>query len=125
MVAELVHLGGLGILLLQLKKKKTAAGISLKTQQLTVIFLSVRFYCSLMMEKDIHTLLDLLTLFGTIAAIVYISNNLMSTYAKADDTLKLSHLVRSWIPPPRLRSNCVRVVFSLQKCVQCLRVWWF
>ncbi len=89
-----MHLAGLGILLLQLKKKRTAAGISLKTQQLTLVFLSIRFYCSLMMEKDVHTLLDLLTLGGTIMAIIFISKNLMSTYAKADDSLKLLHLVR-------------------------------
>ena len=92
-VAELVHLGGIGILLLKLRAKKTASGISLRSQELTLVFLSVRFYCSLMMEKDIHTLLDLLTLFATISAILYIRKNLMNSYSKNDDSLKLIYLL--------------------------------
>ena len=42
------------------------ARLSLKTQDLTAIFLAIRLYCSFMMEYDIHTLLDLLTLAATI-----------------------------------------------------------
>ena len=57
-VAECVHLGGIIGLIFSVRRRKSAAGISLKTQILTVIFLVVRFYCSLVMEKDIHTLLD-------------------------------------------------------------------
>ena len=92
-LAEIVHLCGIGILYMKMKQKKSATGISLKAQELTVIFLVVRFYCSLMMEKDIHTLLDLLTLFTTAGAIFYIRNNLMSTYSKSDDSMKLYFLL--------------------------------
>jgi ER lumen protein retaining receptor len=42
-----------------------SAGLSLRTQELTALFLVVRLFCSFMMEYDIHTLLDLLTLMGT------------------------------------------------------------
>lgn len=41
------------------------AGLSLRTQELTAAFLAVRLFCSFMMEYDIHTLLDLLTLLAT------------------------------------------------------------
>ena len=53
----------------------------------------MRFYCSLMMEKDIHTLLDVLTLCGTVYIIVYIKNNLTNLYARADDSLKIEYLL--------------------------------
>lgn len=42
-----------------------AAGLSLRTQELTAAFLLVRLFCSFMMEYDIHTLLDALTLAAT------------------------------------------------------------
>ncbi|QDZ19487.1 ER lumen protein-retaining receptor-like protein [Chloropicon primus] len=92
-VAECVHLGGIVLLLYSVKKRKSAAGISLRTQYLTCIFLFVRFYCSLVMEKDIHTLLDLVTTVLTVYVIVYIKNNLQSTYGKADDSLKVEYLL--------------------------------
>lgn len=41
------------------------AGLSLRTQELTASFLLVRLFCSFMMEYDIHTLLDFLTLLAT------------------------------------------------------------
>ena len=41
------------------------AGLSLRTQELTAAFLLVRLFCSFMMEYDIHTLLDAMTLVGT------------------------------------------------------------
>ena len=41
------------------------AGLSLRTQELTAAFLVVRLFCSFMMEYDIHTILDLLTLVAT------------------------------------------------------------
>jgi ER lumen protein retaining receptor len=42
-----------------------AAGLSLRTQELTAAFLLVRLFCSFMMEYDIHTLLDFMTLLAT------------------------------------------------------------
>lgn len=41
------------------------AGLSLRTQELTAVFLAVRLFCSFMMEYDIHTLLDFVTLAAT------------------------------------------------------------
>ena len=40
-------------------------GLSLQSQYLTAAFLGIRLLCSFMMEYDIHTLLDFLTLAAT------------------------------------------------------------
>ncbi|KAK8601335.1 hypothetical protein V6N12_051172 [Hibiscus sabdariffa] len=60
--AEFVHVVGTCVLIYKLTKVKTCAGISLKSQELTAMFLAVRLYCSFVMEYDIHTLLDTATL---------------------------------------------------------------
>lgn len=92
-LAELVHLCGVGILILKLRNKRSAAGLSLRSQELTVIFLGVRFLCSLQMEKDIHTLLDLLTLIATGGTIYVVRAKLMHTYSRKDDNLRLEYAV--------------------------------
>lgn len=92
-VAECVHLGGIIGLIFSVRRRKSAAGISLKTQILTVVFLVVRFYCSLVMEKDIHTLLDVVTAGLTVYLIMYIRNNLKGTYSKQDDSLRIEFLL--------------------------------
>ncbi|KAE8709250.1 Detected protein of confused Function [Hibiscus syriacus] len=56
--AEAVHSIGISVLIYKLTREKTCAGLSLKSQELTAIFLAVRLYCSFVMEYDIHTLLD-------------------------------------------------------------------
>ncbi|KAG6424581.1 hypothetical protein SASPL_114999 [Salvia splendens] len=63
--AEAVHSIGISVLIYKLMKEKTCAGLSLKSQELTAIFLAVRLYCSFVMEYDIHTVLDLATLATT------------------------------------------------------------
>ncbi|KAL8130696.1 hypothetical protein V2J09_019851 [Rumex salicifolius] len=60
--AEAVHAIGICVLIYKLSKEKSCAGLSLKTQELTAIFLAVRLYCSFVMEYDIHTILDTATL---------------------------------------------------------------
>ena len=47
------------------RRRAAPAGLSLRTQELTAAFLTVRLFCSFMMEYDIHTLLDFLTLVAT------------------------------------------------------------
>ncbi|KAL4431200.1 hypothetical protein ABPG75_006456 [Micractinium tetrahymenae] len=64
-LSESVHFLGIGLLAYKLIKKRAAGGLSLRTQELTAAFLAVRLFCSFMMEYDIHTLLDLLTLVAT------------------------------------------------------------
>ncbi|CAN1300953.1 ER lumen protein-retaining receptor erd-2.2 [Linum perenne] len=60
-------------------------GISLKSQELTAIFLAIRLYCSFVMEYDIHTLLDLSTLATTVWVIYMIRFNLKSSYMADKD----------------------------------------
>ncbi|KAJ0076788.1 hypothetical protein Patl1_36112 [Pistacia atlantica] len=50
--AEAVHSIGISVLIYKLMKEKTCAGLSLKSQELTAIFLAVRLYCSFVMESS-------------------------------------------------------------------------
>lgn len=85
--AEAVHAIGIAVLVYKLSKEKNCAGLSLKSQELTAAFLGVRLYCSLVMEKDIHTLLDLLTLLATAWVIYTIRFQLWSSYTEELDNL--------------------------------------
>jgi ER lumen protein retaining receptor len=44
-MSEVVHFSGLGFLIFKLQSKKNCAGLSLRTQELTALFLAVRLYC--------------------------------------------------------------------------------
>lgn len=70
-LSEVVHFLGIGLLLWKLMRKKNVGGLSLRSQELTAMFLSVRLVCSYQMEYDIHTLLDLMTL-GATAWVTYL-----------------------------------------------------
>ncbi|XP_065847661.1 uncharacterized protein [Euphorbia lathyris] len=83
--AESVHAIGISVLIYKLTKEKTCAGLSLKTQELTAIFLAVRLYCSFVMEFDIHTVLDSATLITTMWVIYMIRFNLRTSYMEDKD----------------------------------------
>ncbi|KAL3845320.1 hypothetical protein ACJIZ3_002723 [Penstemon smallii] len=91
--AEAVHAIGISLLIYKLTQEKTCAGLSLKSQELTALFLFVRLYCSLVMEYDIHTLLDLATLGTTVWVIYMIRFNLNSTYMDDKDTFAHYYVV--------------------------------
>lgn len=91
--AESVHSIGISLLIYKLTKEKTCAGLSLKSQELTAIFLAVRLYCSLVMEYDIHTILDLATLAATLWVIFMIRFKLKSSYMEDKDTLPLYYVL--------------------------------
>lgn len=67
--------------------------MSLKSQELTAVFLAARLYCSLVMEYDIHTLLDLATLATTLWVIYVIRYRLNSSYMDDKDTFALYYVV--------------------------------
>ncbi|CAL5402231.1 unnamed protein product [Camellia sinensis] len=90
--AEAVHSAGICVLIYKLTKEKTCAGLSLKSQELTAIFLAVRLYCSFVMEYDIHTLLDLSTLATTLWVIYMIRFNLKSSYMEDKDNFALYYV---------------------------------
>ncbi|KAJ8767569.1 hypothetical protein K2173_017913 [Erythroxylum novogranatense] len=91
--AEAVHSIGICVLIYKLMKEKTCAGLSLKTQELTALFLAVRLYCSFVMEYDIHTLLDLATLATTLWVIYMIRFKLRSSYMEEKDNFALYYVV--------------------------------
>ncbi|XP_057523616.1 uncharacterized protein LOC130803509 [Amaranthus tricolor] len=91
--SEAVHVIGIVVLIYKLTKEKTCAGLSLKSQELTAIFLAVRLYCSFVMEYDIHTLLDTATLVFTIWVIYMIRFKLRSTYMEDKDNFALYYVL--------------------------------
>lgn len=86
-LAEICHVIGLLVLVFKLQQKKSAAGLSLRTQNLTAAFLAVRLYCSFMMEYDIHTLLDLVTLAATSWVIFTMLTSAKHTWQADKDTI--------------------------------------
>lgn len=91
--SEAVHLAGILVLFYKLLTQKTCSGLSLKMQELTALFLTVRLICSFLMEQDIHTVLDFISLLSTLLIIYWIRFKLKSSYIKELDTLKLLFLV--------------------------------
>ncbi|CAB4291205.1 unnamed protein product [Prunus armeniaca] len=91
--SEVVHVLGIIVLIYKLTTQKTCSGLSLKSQELTALFLAVRLFCSTMMEGDIHTVLDFLTLVATAWVIYMIRFKLKSTYIKELDNFRLYYLV--------------------------------
>ncbi|EXB36842.1 ER lumen protein retaining receptor [Morus notabilis] len=91
--AEAVHSIGISVLIYKLMKEKTCAGLSLKSQELTAIFLAVRLYCSFVMEYDIHTLLDLATLGTTLWVIYMIRFKLKSSYMEDKDNFAIYYVI--------------------------------
>ncbi|CAN8258219.1 unnamed protein product [Cochlearia groenlandica] len=83
--SELIHASGVLILIYKLTRQKTCSGLSLKSQEVTAIFLGVRLICSINMEGDIHTVLDLTTLVSTLWVIYMIRFKLKSSYIKTLD----------------------------------------
>ncbi|CAA7396204.1 unnamed protein product [Spirodela intermedia] len=91
--SEAVHAAGILVLVYKLARQKTCSGLSLKTQELTALFLAARLYCSMVMEKDIHTVLDFTTLLFTMWVIYMMRFKLKSTYVEDLDNLPRYALV--------------------------------
>ncbi|KAL3517837.1 hypothetical protein ACH5RR_020426 [Cinchona calisaya] len=91
--SEAVHFVGIMVLIYKLTTQKTCSGLSLKSQELTAIFLAVRLCCSVFLEGDIHTLLDFATLVSTLWVIYMIRFKLKSTYIAELDNMPIYYLV--------------------------------
>lgn len=94
-LAELSHFLGIFVLGYKLQQKRSVSGLSLESQLLTFIFLLVRLVCSFMMEYDIHTILDGLTLIATAGVIfcMTVPKEISVTYQKEQDRLKFYFVV--------------------------------
>ncbi|XP_043805870.1 ER lumen protein-retaining receptor erd-2.2 [Manihot esculenta] len=91
--SETIHAAGILVLIYKLTTQKTCSGLSLKSQQLTALFLAVRLVCSVLIEGDIHTVLDFATLISTTWVIYMIQFKLKSTYIKELDNMPLYYTV--------------------------------
>ncbi|KAL2319509.1 hypothetical protein Fmac_028478 [Flemingia macrophylla] len=91
--AEAVHSLGISVPIYKLIKEKTCAGLSLKSQELTAMFLAVRLCCSFVMEYDIHTQLDLATLATTLWVIYMIRFKLKSSYMEEKDNFAIYYVI--------------------------------
>ncbi|CAA6673492.1 unnamed protein product [Spirodela intermedia] len=91
--AEACHSIGISVLIYKLTKERTCAGLSLKSQELTALFLAVRLYCSFVMEYDIHTLLDTATLATTLWVIYMFRFKLRSSYMEDQDNFAIYYVV--------------------------------
>ncbi|CAJ1949541.1 unnamed protein product [Sphenostylis stenocarpa] len=91
--AETIHVAGIIALIYKLFALKTCSGLSLKTQELTAIFVAARLSCSTMTEANIHTVLDLISLLSTLVVIWMIRFRLKSSYIKELDNSRLYFVV--------------------------------
>ncbi|WIA12340.1 hypothetical protein OEZ85_012391 [Tetradesmus obliquus] len=93
-LAEVAHFVGIGLLAFKMYSKRSAAGLSAQTQILTMLFLVIRLYCSFMMEYDIHTVLDGMTLIAT-SGVLYALwfTPIKSTYQADLDNVKFYYVV--------------------------------
>ncbi|KAL7154272.1 hypothetical protein ABFS83_04G223100 [Erythranthe nasuta] len=90
--SEAIHFAGILVLIYKLSTRKTCSGLSLKTQELTAVFLAARLCCSVFMEGDIHTVLDFVTLVSTLWVIYMIRFKLKSTYISELDNMPLYYV---------------------------------
>ncbi|KAG6787405.1 hypothetical protein POTOM_009044 [Populus tomentosa] len=91
--SEAIHAAGIVVLIYKLTTYKTCSGLSLKTQEITALFLAARLACSVLMELDAHSVLDMATLISTAWVIYMIRFKLKSTYIKELDSMPLYYLV--------------------------------
>ncbi|KFK39819.1 hypothetical protein AALP_AA3G292500 [Arabis alpina] len=116
--SELIHAAGILILIYKLTRQKTCSGLSLKSQEVTAVFLAVRLICSISMEGDIHTVLDLATLVSTLWVIYMIRFKLKSSYVKTIDNchnyyvLVPSFFLALLINPHTSYSYIIRVMWA-------------
>ncbi|KAL9228341.1 hypothetical protein vseg_003933 [Gypsophila vaccaria] len=87
------HAAGLFVLLYKLHVSQTCAGLSLKSQELTAIYLALRFACSIVFQRDIHIVLDFVTLGATLWVIYMMRVKLKSTYMKELDNMPLYYVL--------------------------------
>ncbi|XP_057780219.1 uncharacterized protein LOC130998831 [Salvia miltiorrhiza] len=91
--SEAIHFLGILVLIYKLTTLKTCSGLSLKAQELTATFLTSRLCCSFFMERDIHTVLDCLTLVSTLWIVYKMRFELKSTYISKLDNMPLYYVI--------------------------------
>lgn len=91
--AGATRVAGICILGYKLHSKKSCAGLSLKSQELTAIYLFVRLICTLTFQLGARSWWDFSTLCSTLWVIYMMRFKLKSTYNKDLDTMPLYYVV--------------------------------
>ncbi|XP_010696253.2 uncharacterized protein LOC104908797 [Beta vulgaris subsp. vulgaris] len=91
--SQVAHFTGILLLIYKLTITKTCSGLSLKSQELTAIFLGLRILSSLGFLRDVHVLIDSLTLLCTLWVIYMMRFKLKDTYMKELDNLPLYYVL--------------------------------
>ncbi|GAB4841419.1 hypothetical protein Ancab_022141 [Ancistrocladus abbreviatus] len=126
--SEAIHAAGIMVLIYKLTRHKNCSGLSLKTQELTAIFLAVRLGCSFLIEGDIHTVLDFATLVSTLWVLYMIRFKLKSTYIKELDNMPLyyvllpSAIIAVMVHPYSHYSRISRVLWAFCSYVESVSV---
>lgn len=90
---QVAHGAGIFVLIYKLTVSKTCAGLSLKMQELTAIYLVVRLASIFVFRQDVHIILDALNLGATLWVIYMIRFKLKSTYMKELDNMPLYYVL--------------------------------
>ncbi|XP_045832605.1 ER lumen protein-retaining receptor-like [Trifolium pratense] len=91
--SKTIHVVGVIVLIYKLIVHKSCSGLSLKTQELTAVFITTRLGCSVFIQSNTHAMLDLILLLPTLFIIWLIRFKLKSSYIKEFDNMWLSFLV--------------------------------
>ncbi|XP_062173348.1 uncharacterized protein LOC133878822 [Alnus glutinosa] len=126
--SESVHAAGIVVLVYKLTTKKTCSGLSLKTQELTALFLFLRLLSSISWESKIHLVLDFISLLATAWVVYMIRFKLKSTYIKDFDKSPILYLVPVLLTlaflahPNTPQSFFIRVSFAFSMYMEAVSV---
>lgn len=90
--AQTAHAAGIFLLVYKLTISKTCAGLSLKTQELTALYLTIRIISTIGF-REVHVVLDSLTLIATLWVIYMMRHKLQATYMKEHDNMPLYYVL--------------------------------
>lgn len=125
---QLAHATGLLVLIYKLTITKTCSGLSLKTQELTAMFIVLRILVSYGFLRDMHVVLDFLTLGATLWIIYMMRFKLKNTYTKEHDNLPLYYVlvpcaILGIIGHPGFRAGIILgFIFMFYICIEAIAV---
>ncbi|GLT72694.1 hypothetical protein SLA2020_446040 [Shorea laevis] len=126
--SEAAHAAGILVLIYKLTTKNNCSGLSLKSQGLTALFLSIRLFSSVSWESGIHIGLDLICLMATACVVYMIWFKLKSSYIKELDNFPLLFLVLAlfvialFIHPYTPQSFLIRVLWAFSMYIEAVSV---
>lgn len=91
--SQIAHAAGIFVLIYKLTISKTCSGLSLRTQELTAIYLALRLISVVVYRSDVHVVLDSLTFVATVWLIYMMRSKLKSTYMAELDNMPLYYVL--------------------------------